>query len=77
MDFYYKIRMTKSRRIRWERHVACIGEKLNAYRVLVGKLEAERPLERHGRSWEDIMISVREIGWGGMDWIHLAQDRDQ
>jgi hypothetical protein len=51
------------------------GEK-NAYRILVGKPEGKRPLERP--TWEDnIKMDLREIGWGGMDWIDLAQDRDQ
>jgi hypothetical protein len=40
------IRMIKSRRTRWAGHVACIGEKRNAYRIMVGKPEGKRPLER-------------------------------
>jgi hypothetical protein len=44
----------------------------------VGKPEGKRPLRRPRRRWEDIIkMDVREIGWGGMDWIDLAQDRDQ
>jgi hypothetical protein len=65
--------MIKSRRLRWAVHVARMGEKRNAYRILVGKLEGKRPLGRPRHRWEDIS----EIGWGGMDWIDLAQDRDQ
>jgi hypothetical protein len=54
------------------------GEKSNAYKILVGKPEGNRPLGRPRRRWEDnIRIDLREIGWGGMDWIDLAQDRDQ
>jgi hypothetical protein len=54
------------------------GGKRNAYRILVGKPEGKRPLGRPRRRWEDnIRMDVREIGWGGMDWIDLAQDRDQ
>jgi hypothetical protein len=54
------------------------GEKRNAYRILVGKPEGNRPLGMHRRRWEDnIRMNLREIGWGGMDWIDLAQDRDQ
>jgi hypothetical protein len=52
------------------------AEKRNAYRFLVGKTEGKRPL-RICR-WEDnIKIDLREIGWDGMDWIHLAQDRNR
>jgi hypothetical protein len=49
-----------------------------AYRVLVGKPERKRPLGRPRHRWEDnIKMDVREIGWGVMDWIDLAQDRDR
>jgi hypothetical protein len=45
--------------------------------MLVGKLEENRPLGRPRRMWEgNIKINLREIGWGGMDWIDLAHDRD-
>jgi hypothetical protein len=44
----------------------------------VGKPEGKSPLGRPRRRWEDnINMDLREIGWGGMDWIYLAQDRDQ
>jgi hypothetical protein len=60
------------------RECSHIGEKRNAYRILVGKPEGKRPLERPRRRWEDnIKMDFRERGSGGMDWIHLAQDRDQ
>jgi hypothetical protein len=53
-------------------------EKRNVYRILVGKTERKRPLGRPRRRWMDnIKMVLREIGWGGMDWIDLAQDRDQ
>jgi hypothetical protein len=55
-----------------------MGKKRNAFRILVGKPEGKRPLRRHRRRWENnIKIGIREIGCDGMDWIHLAQDRDQ
>jgi hypothetical protein len=51
-----------------------IGEKMNAYRILVGKPQGERPLGRPRRRWVD---NLREIGRDGVDWVHMAQDRDQ
>jgi hypothetical protein len=51
---------------------------MNAYRILVGNPEGKRPLGRPRCRWEDnFKIDVRETGWGCMDWIYLAQDRDQ
>jgi hypothetical protein len=53
-------------------------EKRNAYRILVGKPEGKRPLGRPRRRWVvNIKMDLREVGWDGMDWIDLAQDRDQ
>jgi hypothetical protein len=70
--------MIKSRRIRWAWHVARMGETRNAYRILVGKPERKRPLRRSRRRWVNyIKTDLREIGWDGMDWIGLAQNRDQ
>jgi hypothetical protein len=55
-----------------------MGEKLNAYRILVGNPEGKRPLGRPGHRWVDnIKMDLREIEWDGEDWIDLAQDRDQ
>jgi hypothetical protein len=72
------IRMIKSRRMRWIGHVARMGTKRNAYRFLEGKPEGKRPLKRLRSRWTDnIKMDLREMGWGGMDWIDLAQDRDQ
>jgi hypothetical protein len=55
-----------------------MGKKRNAYRILVGKPVGKRPLARPRRRWEDnIKMDLRDIGWSGMDWADLAQDRDQ
>jgi hypothetical protein len=55
-----------------------MGEKSNAYRILVGKPEGKRPLGRPRCRWVDnIKMDLTEIGWGDMDWIDLAQDGDQ
>jgi hypothetical protein len=54
-----------------------MGEKRNAYRILVGNPEGKRPLGRPRRRWVDnIKLDLREIGWDDGDWIDLAQDRD-
>jgi hypothetical protein len=72
------IRIIKSRRMRWAGHVARIGEKRNAYRILVGKPEGKRPQGRPRRRWVgNIKMDLREIGWDGVDWIVMSQDRDQ
>jgi hypothetical protein len=53
-------------------------KKRNAYRIFVGKPGGKQPLGRTRRRWVDnIKMDFRGIGWGGMDWIDLAQDRDQ
>jgi hypothetical protein len=55
-----------------------MGEERKVYKVLVGKPEGKTPLRRSRRRWEDgIKMDLREISCGGMDWIQLAQDRDQ
>jgi hypothetical protein len=72
------IRQVKSRRMRWAGHVARMGEEKKVYKVLVGKPEGKRPLVRPKHRWEDgIRMDLREIGWGSVDWIRLAQDRDR
>jgi hypothetical protein len=55
-----------------------MGEGRNVYRVLVGKPEGKRPLGRPRHRWEEgIKMDLEEIGWGGVEWIHLAQNRDR
>jgi hypothetical protein len=72
------IRMMKSRMMRWTGHVAQMAEKWNAYRIFVRKPDGKRPLGRQRRRWVDnIKMELRETRWGDMDWIDLAQDRDQ
>jgi hypothetical protein len=71
------IKKIKSRRMRWAGNVARMREERNLYRVLMGKQEGKRPLGRPGRKWEDgIRMDLREIGWGSVDRVQLAQDRD-
>jgi hypothetical protein len=70
------IRMIKSRTMKWVGHIAQMVVKSN--RLLVGKPEGKRPLGRPRWRWEDnIMMDFGEIGWGGVYWIGLAQERDK
>jgi hypothetical protein len=72
------IRMIEARRMKWAGHVARSGETRNANRILVGNPEGKRQLGRPRCRWVDnIKIDLRGIEWDGMDWIDLAQDRDQ
>jgi hypothetical protein len=72
------IRISKSRRIRWARHVARMKEKKNSYMLLVGKPEGKRPLGRPRCRWVDnIRMDLGEVGWGDVDWIGLAHDRNR
>jgi hypothetical protein len=69
--------MIKSRRMRWAECITNGGDE-EAYRILVGKPEEERPVGIPRCRWvHSIKRDLREIEWGGMDWIELAQDRDQ
>jgi hypothetical protein len=55
-----------------------MGEMGNAYKVLVRKSVGKGPLGRPKRIWENnIRKDLRETGWEGVDWVHLAQDREQ
>jgi len=62
----------------WAGPVARMGEERRVYRVLVGKLEGRRPLERPRRRWvNNIRMDLQEVGCGYLDWIGLTQDRDR
>jgi hypothetical protein len=64
--------------MRWAGYVAGIGEKRRAYRLLVRKQEGKRPLGRPRRRWVDIIrMDLLEMGWGDVDWIGLAKDRNR
>jgi hypothetical protein len=69
------IRITKSR-MRWTGHVARMGEKRNAYGLLVGKPERKSPRGRPKRRWVDIRMDLVEVGWGDVDWIGVTRDRE-
>jgi hypothetical protein len=69
--------MIKSRRMKWAGYVARMGERRNACKILVGKPEGRRPLGRPRRWVDNIKIDLRDIGWDGINWIDLAQERDQ
>jgi hypothetical protein len=73
------VRVIKSIRMRWAGCVARMGEGRGMYRDLVGKPdEGKRPLGRPWYMWEgDIKMDLQEVGFWGMDWIELAEDRDR
>jgi hypothetical protein len=55
-----------------------MGKMRNAYHIMVGKPEGKKPFGRPKRRWEEhIRMDLREIGWEGVDWMHMAQDRGQ
>jgi hypothetical protein len=71
-----RIRIIKSRRMRWAGHVVQMGEKRNMCRLLVGKPDGKRPLGRPRHRWIDnIKMDLVEMGLNVVDWIGLAQDR--
>jgi hypothetical protein len=80
-DLYSSLSITriiKSRRMRWAGHVARMEENRNAYRLLVGRPEGKRPLGRPRRRWVDnIGMDLGDVGWGDVDGIGLAQDRNR
>jgi hypothetical protein len=72
------VMVIKARRMKWAGHVALTGEVRGAYNILVRWPEGRRPLGRPKRRWEDnIKMDLREIGFGDVDWIDLAQDRNR
>jgi hypothetical protein len=72
------LRVIKSRRMRWAGHVARMGRGEACTGFWWGNLEGKRQLGRPRRRWEDnIMMDLQDVGYWGMDWIELAQDRDR
>ena len=72
------VRVIKSRRMRWAGHVACMGERRDVYRVLVGQPDGRRPLGICRHRWEDnIRMDLQEVRCRGVEWIELVQDRDR
>jgi hypothetical protein len=72
------ITIIKSRKMRWAGNVARMREKRNVYMLLVEKPKGKRQLGRPRRRWMDnIRLDLGEVGWGGVDWIGLAQDRNR
>jgi hypothetical protein len=72
------LRVIKPRRMRWAGHVARMDEKKNACIVLVGMPEGKKQPGIHRRRWEaNIKTDFRRIEWGGINWIILAENRDQ
>jgi hypothetical protein len=64
--------------MRWAVHAECMGANMNAYRFFVVKSEGKKPIGKLRRRWEDsVKMDLREIGWGGTDWIDVAQDKHQ
>jgi hypothetical protein len=72
------IGIIKSGRMRRAGHVARMGKKRKAYRILVGKPEGKRPLGSPRCRWMDnIRMDLGEVDWGDVDWIGLAKDRNR
>jgi hypothetical protein len=72
------IRVIETRRMGLKRHVERMGGVRNSYNILVGKPEGRNHSERPRCRWENnIIMDHREIGWGGVNWMRLTQDRDQ
>jgi len=70
-------RVIKSR-IRWEVHVECMGDRRYVYSLLVGRPEGMKPFGSSWHRWEDnSKMDLQKVGWGGMGWTDLVQDRDR
>jgi hypothetical protein len=71
------IRVIKSGKTRWEEHVTHMEDRRLANRILVGRRNGERQLKSRRCRWEyNIKMDVQEDGWGRIDWIALARDKD-
>ena len=71
------VRVIRSRRLRWARHVAKIEEGRSTCKILTGKPTEKRPLGRPRSRWEDnIRMDLTEIGINMWNWVDSAQDRD-
>ena len=71
------VRVIKSRRLRWARHVGRMEEGRSAFKILTGKPTGKRPLERPRRRWEDnIGMDLEEMGINAGNWVDSAQDRN-
>jgi len=72
------LRVIKSSRMRLAGHVARTGDMRNMYKIFVGKPEGKIVFGRPRRRWENnIRMGLREVGWEGVDWMHMAVERDQ
>jgi hypothetical protein len=68
------IRVTKSRKMRWVGHEACMGEIRHAYKILVRKPEGKRPFEKSRHRWDDtVEMELGEVVWEGVDLTLVAQ----
>ena len=77
-DHFEGLKKYVSRTLSWAGQVARMGESRGAYGVLVRRPDRRRRLGRPTLKWENnINIDLREVGWEGMDWCDLAQDRDR
>jgi hypothetical protein len=68
----------KSRRVRQVGHMTRMGEERKVYKVFMGRPKGKRPPWRPKHRWENgIRMDFRETGWEGVEWVQLAQDREQ